>query len=132
MEKTKISSFKDLDVYQRSYKACLKVMQQVVPKLPPVEKYDLASQLSRSSKAVPRLIAEGYAKKHQKKGFQKYLDDGMAESNETEVGLTQCKDIYFNEIDPEISLSLANEYEIIGKQIFRLREAWSNFTDTRL
>ena len=38
MEKTKITSFKDLDVYQRSYKACLIVMQQVMPKLPPIGK----------------------------------------------------------------------------------------------
>lgn len=131
MEKTKISSFKDLDVYQRSYKACLTIMQQVVPKLPPEEKYDLKSQLSRSSKAVPRLIAEGYAKKHQKKGFQKYLDDAMSESNETEVGLTQCKDLYYSQIDQALSQSLVNEYNIIGRQLFKLREAWSNFTDIR-
>jgi hypothetical protein len=26
-----------------------------------------------------RLIAEGYAKRHQKAGFQKYLDDALAE-----------------------------------------------------
>ncbi|HZV69421.1 MAG TPA: four helix bundle protein [Saprospiraceae bacterium] len=131
MEKTKISSYKDLDVYQRAYKACLIVMQQVVPKLPPEEKYDMKSQLSRSSKAVPRLIGEGYAKKHQKKGFQKYLDDAMSESNETEVGMMQCKDLYFTQIDPSLSQTLANEYNIIGRQIFKLREAWSKFTDTR-
>ncbi len=132
MEKTKITSFKDLDVYQRSYKACLMVMQQVVPKLPAIEKYDLASQLSRSSKAVPRLIGEGFAKKHQIKGFQKYLDDAMAESNETEVGMNQCKDIYFKEIDPNLSMTLIKEYNIIGRQIFKLREAWSGFSEKRI
>jgi len=132
MEKTKITSFKDLEVYQRAYKACLVVMHQVVPKLPPSEKYDLASQLSRSCKAVPRLIAEGFAKKHQKKGFQKYLDDAMTESNESEVGMTQCRDIYFTEIDPNLSSSLVTEYNIIGRQIFRLREAWSKFTENRI
>ncbi len=56
-------------------------MKKVLPRLPPEEKYDLRDQLSRSSKAVPRLIAEGYAKRHQKYGFHKYLDDAMAESN---------------------------------------------------
>ena len=131
MEKKKITSFKDLDVYQRAYTACLKVMTEIIPKLPPREKYDLVDQLSRSCKAVPRLIAEGFGKKHQKKGFQKYLDDAMTESNESEVGLTQCKDLYYVEIDPALSGSLANEYDIISKQIFKLREAWSKFTDIR-
>lgn len=87
MEKKKILSYKDLDVYQRSYDACLIIMKKIIPNLPQSEKYDLKDQLSRSSKAVPRLIAEGFAKKHQRAGFQKYLDDAMAESNETGVSL---------------------------------------------
>jgi len=82
-QKKPIKSFKDLEVYQNTYKAMLKVMKEIVPKLPELEKYDLRDQLSRSCKAIPRLIAEGYAKKHQKAGFQKYLDEAMGECNET-------------------------------------------------
>jgi four helix bundle protein len=62
-------SFKDLIVYQNSYKASIEVMTKIVPKLPDEEKYDLKDQLRRSCKAIPRLIAEGYAKRHQMKGF---------------------------------------------------------------
>ena len=124
----KITSYKDLDVYQRSYDACLSVMKNIVPKLPVEEKYDLKDQLTRSSKAVPRLIAEGFAKKHQRSGFQKYLDDAMAESNETQVGLCQCRDIYYKNIDLKICEHLINEYDIISKQLFKLREAWNNFS----
>ncbi len=87
--KKKIKSFRDLDVYQRTYKAAIEVMTKIIPKLPDSEKYDLKDQLSRSCKAIPRLIAEGYAKRHQKHGFQKYLDDAMAECNETVVSLSQ-------------------------------------------
>ena len=129
MEKTKISSYKDLLVYQRAYKACILVMEQIVPKLPPSEKYDLANQLSRSSKAVPRLIAEGYAKKHQKRGFQKYLDDALGESNETQVGVCQSRDIYPNYVDIQLCEFLNNEYDIIGKQVYKLRVAWSKFSE---
>src|SRR3990167_9781142 len=92
--KKPIRSFRDLEVYKNSYNACVILMTKIIPKLPLNERYDLKDQLSRSCKAVPRLIAEGYAKRHQKRGFQKYLDDAMAESNETIVGLEQCKDIY--------------------------------------
>lgn len=53
MENKKITSYKDLDVYQRAYKAAVLVMTKIIPKLPEREKYDLKDQLSRSSKAVP-------------------------------------------------------------------------------
>ncbi len=129
MEKTKISSYKDLEVFQRSYKACLLVMKEIVSKLPISEKYDLASQLSRSSKAIPRLISEGYAKKHQKRGFQKYLDDALAESNETQVSLSQCRDIYSKNVDSSLCETLEKEYDIISKQIYLLGQAWSLFSE---
>src|SRR4030042_40038 len=89
-----IKSFHDLDVYQGTYEAMLLVFRDVLPKLPREEEYDLKDQLRRSTKAIPRLIAEGHSKRQQKKGFQKYLDDAMAESNETIVSLTQAKDLY--------------------------------------
>ena len=74
-EKPKIIGFGDLRVYQDSYKAMLLIFESVLPKIPNIEKHDFISQLSRSSKAVPRLIAEGHSKRHQNKGFQKYLND---------------------------------------------------------
>ena len=65
-----IKSYKDLDVYKRSYSNCIKIFKEILTKLPSEEKFDLKDQLRRSSKAIPRLIAEGYAKRHQYKGFQ--------------------------------------------------------------
>jgi len=93
-EKLHITSFKDLEVYQNTYTAMLVVMKEIAPKLPESEKYDLKDQLSRACKSAPRLIAEGYAKRHQKYGFQKYIDDAMSECNEMLVSLSQCRDIY--------------------------------------
>ena len=85
--KKRITSFRDLEVYQNTYKAMLEVMKEIVPKLPDIEKYDLRDQISRACKAIPRLIAEGYAKHHQKAGFQKYIDDAMAECNDRKAAL---------------------------------------------
>ena len=73
MRKNPIRSFKDLDVYQRSIEAAKEILIKVIPRLPLTEKYDLADQLRRCCKAIQALIAEGYAKKHQPKAFQKYL-----------------------------------------------------------
>ncbi len=123
----KIKSFRDLDVYQRTYKAAIVVMKKIIPKLPDSEKYDLKDQLSRSCKATPRLIAEGYAKRHQKHGFQKYLDDAMAECNETVVSVSQCKDIYSKHIDIKLCEKLIDTYDVSGRQLYRLEESWSRF-----
>jgi hypothetical protein len=51
-----IRSFKDLEVYQNTYSASIEVISKIVPKLPGVEQDDLADQLRRSAKAIPRLI----------------------------------------------------------------------------
>ncbi len=103
-------------------------MKEIIPRLPNNEKYDLKDQISRSCKAIPRLIAEGFAKKHQKAGFQKYLDDAMAETNETQVSLCQCRDVYSKNINEQLSEELIKEYEIIGKQLYRLKQSWNNFS----
>lgn len=125
MDRKPIKSFRDLEVYQNSYKASVIVATKLLPKLPDSEKFDLKDQLSRSTKAVPRLIAEGYAKKHQKFGFQKYIDDAMAESNETIVGLEHVKDIY--KIEVELCNELIDLYDKTSRQLYKLGKAWSNF-----
>ncbi len=56
-QKQRITSFRDLEVYQNIYKFCITVMTEILPNLPMSEKYDLKDQLSRSVKAIPRLIA---------------------------------------------------------------------------
>lgn len=126
-KKRRITSFRDLEVYQNSYNAMLIVMKEIVPKLPDSEKYDLKDQLSRACKAIPRLIAEGYAKRHQKSGFQKYIDDAMAECNEMVVSLSQCKDIYSEYIDLKCSNELIDIYDKSGRQLYKLGIAWTNF-----
>ncbi|MDO8622569.1 MAG: four helix bundle protein [bacterium] len=120
-----IRSFRDLEVYQSTYRASIVVLKDVLPKLPPAERFDLRDQLQRSCKAVPRLIAEGYAKKHQRQGFQKYLDDAMAESNETIVGLEHCKDVYG--VDRVTCDQLIDVYDKASRQLFRLAAAWDGF-----
>jgi four helix bundle protein len=124
-EKKQITSFRDLEVYQNSYSAMLRVMREIIPKLPSSERFDLVDQTSRSCKAIPRLIAEGYAKRHQKMGFQKYLDDALAECNETIVSLEQIRDIYG--IEMELVNELVKIYDQTSRQLYKLSMAWTTF-----
>lgn len=125
--KRPIRGYQDLEVYQRSYEAMLVVYREIIPKLPRSE-YDLINQLRRSCKAVPRLIAEGHSKRHQTRGFQKYIDDAMAESNETTVSLCQARDLCGKYINLEICDKLISTYDIISRQLYKLSVAWSKFS----
>ncbi|MBI5555607.1 MAG: four helix bundle protein [Elusimicrobia bacterium] len=125
--KKKIVSFTDLEVYNNTYNAMLLVMKEIVPKLPSVERYDLKDQLSRACKSVPRLIAEGYAKRHQKTGFQKYIDDAMAECNEIIVSLNQSKDIYPEQTNILLCNQLIDSYDKSARQLYKLGNVWNSF-----
>ncbi len=125
-----IRSFRDLEVYQNSYKTSIIIIKEILPKLPDHEKYDLRDQLSRSCKAVPRLIAEGFSKKHQKAGFHKYLSDAMAESNETIVSLSHCRDLYLDK-EQVLCNKLIDTYDKTSRQLFKLNQTWTNFTEIR-
>jgi len=133
MDKVKkpIKSFQDLDVYQNTYKAMLLVFKHILPKLPKEEEYDLKNQLRRSAKAIPRLIAEGHSKRHQKRGFQKYLDDAMTESNETIVSLSQVRDLYPGYVDVSVCSQLMDVYDKASRQLYNLSLAWTRFSQRR-
>ncbi len=127
--KTRIRSFRDLEVYQNTYSASIEVINRIVPKLPRTEQADLADQLRRSAKAIPRLIAEGYSKKHQKKGFQKYLDDAMGESNEMIVSLSHARDLYPDCVDPKVCENLVDLYDKSSRQLYNLATKWRDFKE---
>ncbi len=130
-EKKPIRTFQDLEVYQAAYRATLDVFKYVLPALPPEERFDLTDQLRRSTKAIPRLIAEGHSKRHQRKGFQKYLDDAMAESNETMVSLAQAKDLYPSLVDIAICEKLIDTYDKTSRQCYNLAVAWDKFGERK-
>ena len=115
----------------QQYAAMLTVHKEIIPKLPPEEKYDLADQLRRATKAIPRLIAEGHAKRHQKKGFQKYIDDALAESNETIVSLSQARDLYPHYVDVNVCNELIDTYDKASRQLYNLSLAWTKFSQRK-
>jgi four helix bundle protein len=119
MDKAKVISFRDLEVYQRSYKASIMFMTKIIP-------------ISRSCKAVLSLIAEGYGRRTQQKSFQKYLEDSWTMCNETIVSLSRCVDIYPMAIDKRLRTDLINEYEITGKQIYRLGQSWNQLKGKKI
>jgi four helix bundle protein len=60
--KMSIQSLKRLQVWARAKDFALKIYKQVLPLLPPEEKWNLNQQLRRSSLSVSANIAEGYGR----------------------------------------------------------------------
>ncbi len=120
-----IRSFTDLNVYQRVLEATKITLIKLIPRLPTYEKFDLGDQMRRCCKAIPALIAEGYAKKHQLRAFKKYLDDALGECNEMNPHLVICRDVYG--IDDKLCNYLIDTYEIAGKQLYNLKRNWMVF-----
>lgn len=126
-KRSPIRSFSDLEVYQNLYKASLLVMKEIVPKLPDDEKYILKSQIMRACKSPCALIAEAFAKRHQKRSFKKYLDDGLGECNEMTTHLSYCRDLYSQYVDLKLCNSLIDIYDKSARQLYNLGKVWKNF-----
>ena len=55
-------SFEGLDVWQKAHELKLLIHREILPKLSPEEKWDLAHQIRSSSKSVCANIAEGHGR----------------------------------------------------------------------
>ena len=120
----KVVNYTDLDVYQRLYKLALIIHREILPKLPREERFVLIDQLSRSSKSPPALIAEAYARRYSGKEWRKYVRESIGECNESVVHISFIRDLYFKFVDIKLCKELIGEYEVAGKQLFRLGENW--------
>jgi len=128
---SRLTSFHDLDVYRQTYDASLNIMKHLLPSLPTEERYDLKDQLRRSCKAIPRLIAEGYAKRHQLHGFQKYLVDAAGECNEMIVSLSHCRDVYAPPLNHALCEQLIDRYDKAARQLYNSAKAWGPIANVR-
>ena len=88
-----ITSFEDLEVFQRAYKVSLEI-HRVSMEFPKGEQYGLADQIRRASKSICANIAEGFAKQHHSKAeFKRYLVMAIGSSDEMKVWLRYCLDL---------------------------------------
>lgn len=67
----KTKSFKDLIVWQKSYKLVLEIYK-LTKSFPKWETYGLSHQIRKAAVSIPSNIAEGYGRKH-KTEYQQFL-----------------------------------------------------------
>ncbi len=117
MSKENYRGFRDLIVYQKSYKAALEIFE-MTKNFPAEEKYSLTDQIRRSSRSVPANIAEAWRKRKYVKMFVSKLIDCNGEASETEVWLDFSKDL--NYLSKEKHLYFIEKYEEINKMLWSM------------
>ena len=116
-----IKGYQDLKVYQRSYDLALR-LHRITLTFPSHEKYELGSQIRRSAVSVTLNIAEGYGRKSSPNEFKHFVRNALGSTNEVRVLVDIAKDLGY--LDQDLYRELAEEYQILGKQLYRLMERW--------
>lgn len=104
----KITSHKDLRVYQRSFDLGMRVFE-ITKRFPNDEKYSLSDQVRRSARSVSGNIAEAWRKRRYLKSFVAKLTDSEGEAAETQVWLDYA--LACGYLDEETHSSMVNEYD---------------------
>jgi four helix bundle protein len=109
---TKISSFRDLLVWQKSMEWAVRIYK-ITGTFPNEERYGLISQLRKSSSAIPSNIAEGFGRKTTK-DYLRFLNIALASSYEalTQIELSFRVDF--------ISITIFEEYFNEGEEIGKM------------
>ena len=115
-----IKSYRDLEIYKRSYMAALKI-HEITKKYPEEERYDLTVQIRRNSKSIPTNIAEGYGRQS-KEEFKRFLKISLGSCDEMQVHLSFSKDLKY--LDEEEYEKLSQEYDEIGRMLNITLQKW--------
>ncbi len=113
-EKHRYHGFRDLIVYQKSYKLALEIFE-ITKKYPTEEKYLLVDQIRRSSRSIPANISEAWVKRKYPRSFISKLLDSLAEEAETEVWVDMSLDYKY--IDLFLHDSLIDHYQEVAKML---------------
>ena len=109
-----MNGYKELKVYERSYKAA-KAIYEMTAGFPDEERYGVTNQLRRASLSIPLNIAEWYAKRESQEEFKRFLMMALGSSNEVLVLIDFSKDVGY--ISEEKHKRAFAEYEAIASML---------------
>ena len=89
----KTKSFKDLIVWQKSYKLVLEIYK-TTKSLPKTETYGLSQQMRKAAVSIPSNIAEGYGRKH-KAEYEQFLSIAYGSLLEVETQYSLAVDLKY-------------------------------------
>jgi len=116
-----LKNYKELNVWQRSYKLCLDVYR-ISAGFPKEEKFGLTSQIRRSAVSVPSNIAEGYGRKTTA-DYVKSLYIAYGSNCELETQMMLSRDLdYIDNAAIKETMDAINEVERMLKALIKSLE----------
>jgi four helix bundle protein len=119
-----ISSYKDLEVYKRSFRLAMDIFW-ISREFPRDEIYSLTSQITRASRSVSLNISEGWVKRQYDNVFRQHLINALGSNTETESCLDFALECHY--INQNKYNKLADELNQIGKMLNKLHQNWKNY-----
>jgi four helix bundle protein len=126
--KSAVSTFEDLEVFQRAYRISLD-LHRISLQLPKVEQFNgIADQMRRASKSICGNIAEGFGKQRRSNAeFKRYLLMAIGSADEMQVWLRYCSDLEY--MDRKTCEQWRNEYRQIARMLQGLYTKWRARSD---
>jgi four helix bundle protein len=120
-----VKSFRDLEVYQKTFQASVDVMKKVIPLVP---ESSLRDKIIETSLSIPNIIAEAHSRRFDEaEKANKLLDESMAECNKVVVYLEQARDIH--NVDKSVIEEIIKIYINERWKILNLQRAWKRFQE---
>ena len=126
--KPQVSTFEDLEVFQRAYRVSLDLHRASL-QFPKVEQFGgLADQMRRASKSICANVAEGFGKQRQSNlEFERYLLMAIGSADEMQVWLKYCADLKY--ADRDACERWRDEYRQIARMLQSLYTKWRARSD---
>jgi four helix bundle protein len=113
-----------LKVYQQAQELAVLVYQQVLPVMPPEEKYGLTSQIRRAAASIPANVAEGYGRYYYQESIRFcYLARGSLMELSSHINLATSQGYLSDEIQSLLKVKMAVLLKLIQGYINYLKNS---------
>lgn len=122
-----VKSFRDLEVYQKTFQNSVDIMKKIVPEIKEEAKgSSLRDKIIESALLIPNLIAEAHSRRFDEpEKASKLIDESLAECNKIVVYLEQARDIH--NVDKITVEEIIKNYINVRWKILNLQRAWKRF-----
>jgi four helix bundle protein len=113
-----------LKVYQQAQELAVLVYQQVLPVMPPEEKYGLTSQIRQDAASIPANVAEGYGRYYYQESIRFcYLARGSLMELSSYINLATSQGYLSDEIQSLLKVKMAVLLKLIQGYINYLKNS---------
>jgi len=115
----KTQSFKDLIVWQKSYKLVLEIYK-ITKDFPKSETYGLSQQMRKAAVSIPSNIAEGYGRKH-KAEYNQFLSIAYGSLLELETQFLLANDLKYVSKNETVEKLLKEVGSMLYRMLYPIR-----------